>query len=365
MTRATFKKTLTLFLTVVVGLAVLGATTVYFGARWTQARIVQLLEPYGQAERIHVRFSAVVLENLTLNTLAAGQDRRSARASQVVIEPDWRALLARRFAISTVSIDDFTLPARRTQDGKIQILPALTEQIKRETASDNHSASKSVIEIGKVIFTHGTLDFRDASVATPPHKIIFDQMRATIGPLQLPEGTQRTEITLSARAVGKQKSGPVAIKGWLMPASNDTDMDIQLRDVEIPLVAPYLRKGAPRSLVGGAMALEMKLRIQKKYLNAEGNVMLSDLQFNNSPLLFSLPRKAVLAALEDRQGKVSFHFSVQGQLDDPKFALDDSLSARIAGGFAKAIGVSVEGVAEGATGIVKGLGKAFTDLLSK
>lgn len=193
----------------------------------------------------------------------------------------------------------------------------------------------------------------------------IDQVHATIGPLQFPQGTQRTEIALTTRAVSKKKNGPVSIQGWLVLASQDTDMKIKLHDVQVPLVAPYLHKSAAATLADGSMALDMKLRIQKKYLNAQGSVTLSDLRFNDSVILFSLPRKAVLAALKDRQGKVSFDFSVQGQLDDPKFALDDHLSARIAGGFAKAIGVSVQGVAEGTTDIIKGLGGALTDLLGQ
>jgi hypothetical protein len=347
------------------GLVVLGVATVYFGTRWIEARIVQMLEPYGQAEQVHVHFSAVVIEGLTLNAATSGQGRSPAHVAKVVIEPDWPALLARRFVLRTVSIDGFTLPARRTQDGKMQILPALTEKIKNEAHGGNDSAPKQVIEVSQIVFSNGTLNFLDAAIATPAHQILFDQMRATIGPCQFPPGTERTAIDLSARVVGKHKNGSVFIKGWFMLANKDTDLWMKLRDIEVSRVAPYLGKDAFTSLVEGSMALNMHLRVKKKYLNGEGNVALSDLRLSKRNSLFSLPRKAVLAALKDRQGKVSFDFSVQGQLDDPKFALEDSVSARVAGGLARAIGLSVQGVAEGATDVIKGLGGAFSDLLGQ
>lgn len=365
MKQSIFRKPYLFWLTMLLGLIIVGVTTVYMGTRWVQARIVQMLQPYGQAERVYVRFSAVVIENLTLQAASHGPDISPARASKVVLEPDWHALLARRLVLRTVTIDGFTLPVYRTADGKLQILPALTAQIKNETHDRDPSPSKLVVKVEKIGLTHGTLDFIDAAIAKPAHKITLEQVQATIGPCQFPQGSERTAVDLSAQMPGRHKKGAVFIKGWFVPVSKDTDMQIRLNDIDVPRVAPYLRKDTSTSLVDGLMGLTMHLRIKQQHLDAQGNIMLSDLQFNDQALLLSLPRKVVLAALKNHQGKVSFNFSVQGQLNDPKFALDDSIAAHVAGGLANAIGVSVRGAAEGATDIIKGLGGAFTDLLGR
>ena len=64
--------------------------------------------------------------------------------------------------------------------------------------------------------------------------------------------------------------------------------------------------------------------------------------------------RAALAVL-NRDGRVDLDFKLQGRTDDPKFSLDESLSTRIAAGFAEAVGVSVKGVATGVGGVFRGL----------
>ncbi|MNT57766.1 hypothetical protein D3C72_1951650 [compost metagenome] len=134
--------------------------------------------------------------------------------------------------------------------------------------------------------------------------------------------------------------------------------------MDIRYAAPYLAENGAGSLTGGAMDLDMKTTIEKRELRASGTVALRGLKFGGQGSLFSLPRKAVLAALEDKRGVVRFEFALAGKLDNPKFSVTRGFSAQVAQGFGKAIGVGAEGAAEGVSGAVKELGNALSDLLS-
>lgn len=58
-------------------------------------------------------------------------------------------------------------------------------------------------------------------------------------------------------------------------------------------------------------------------------------------------------------------FQLDGDLRDPKFSLNESLSEKLGAGFAKALGVGAQGGAKGAGETIKGIGGALLNLLPK
>jgi hypothetical protein len=60
-----------------------------------------------------------------------------------------------------------------------------------------------------------------------------------------------------------------------------------------------------------------------------------------------LPRDVVLGALEDKRGQIAVSFVLEGNLDDPKFSMNEALSTRVAVSLAEALGVSLGGLATG------------------
>lgn len=104
-------------------------------------------------------------------------------------------------------------------------------------------------------------------------------------------------------------------------------------------------------------------------IHAPGTLTLNHLQISDgdSPLdtFLSIPTKAAIAALKDRKEEIKLDFVLEGDLRDPKFSLSESLSKKLAAGFAKALGVSAEGVAKGAGETVKGIGNALKNLLGQ
>jgi uncharacterized protein involved in outer membrane biogenesis len=355
-----------------VAVVVVGVAATQIAARVVVSRIQNLLGEQGHAQNIDVGWNRIVLENVEIGAPPDWPTRQTLRAARAVLEPDWRALLSNRIAIRRATLQDYYLSVLRTDDGRVRILPTVQERAdasgQGQGGPDGGDADKRKREVyvGQLILEKGQVDFFDASISKPPYRIPIEDLHAEIGPLHAPATADHTKIVATGQIVGKKRRGTMNVDGWVAQSSKDADVRTTLQGADVSLLAPYLQKRAPAALVGGQLNLNMRTRVTSQKLDAQGTVTLQDLAFDNSssPLL-SLPRKAVLAALEDRKGKVTFDFTLQGNLHDPKFSLNDNISMRLAGGFAKALGVSVEGVAGGVGEAVKGLGGALDELFGK
>ncbi len=351
-------------------LAVLGAT---LATRVVESRILAVLGEQGHAARIHVRPSEIVLEGLEVGAPPDWPVRQTLRAARVVVIPHWSSMLSDELSLDRITITDYYLSVLRPRTGGIRYMPTLREHRNEEPAAHdaNGHQRRRPVNIGKLELRDGRLDFFDATMATPPYRVPVEKLNADIGPIPIrdpdnPQADAHTQLQAQGQMVGKNRRGKVELDGWISLPGHDLDIQARLRSVDVALLAPYLQRKAPAALAGGQVDLDMHTKVEKQRLQAKGTITLTDLAFDNSnaPLL-ALPRKVVMAALEDRKGKVSFDFSLSGNLQDPKFSMDDSLAAQFTSGFAKAIGVSVQGVAGGVEEAIKGLGDALDNLLHK
>jgi len=351
-------------------LALLAATALaaYVAAQVVESRIVELLGPSGRAARIDVRLKEVVLHDVEIGAPKGWPAEHTLRARRIACTPDWRSLLSHKLLVRTLAVEDYYLSVRRSADG-IELLPTLSAQARQkrqQSAAEGKDPSEQwETEIRSAVLRDGRVDYYDAVVAKPPHRVALAQLHAEIGPVYFPKRAERTNLKVSGQIPGKSRTGTTTVEGWLEAASGNADVRNRLSQVDVPVLAPYLYKGSAATLAGGAVDLDMHTRIERRRLNAKGHLELRGLRFGEGDRLLSLPRKAVLAALEDRKGEVAFDFTLTGNLDDPKFSLDDSLSMRLAGGLAKGIGVSAKGMAEGVGGVVRELGDALSDLVEQ
>jgi uncharacterized protein involved in outer membrane biogenesis len=352
-------------------IALIGIAALYAASRVVTARIEDMMGDKGHAARIDVGWSKIVLQDVEVGAPPDWPTRQTLRAARVTIEPDWRALLSNRVAIRRVIVDDYYLSILRSADGSLQVLPTLRQrareraQARGEDTDGQGGSPPRETDVGQLIFEKGRMDFFDARIAKKPYRVPFEDVHVELGPLHAPANDAHMQVKMHGQMVGKQRRGNVSFDGWLALPSRDSDIHTTTSGADVALLAPYLQRHAPAVLTAGQMDLDMTTHVRDQQLSAKGKVRLRDLDFSGSESLRSVPRKAILAALEDRKGEVTFDFTLKGSLKDPKFSLTDDLSMRIVGGFGKAIGVSVEGVAEGVGSAVKGLGGALNELLGK
>jgi hypothetical protein len=337
-------------------------------------RVLETLGPLGSAEQIEVGFSRITLSRVRLRGPAGWPTADALRAERIALDLDMRALFANRVHVRNVTVDGFYLSVSRSADGRVSLLPTLKESASKADAKPGDVADQHAKEekrIDHVSFERGTMEFFDQSVQTPPFRVLITDARATIDHLHLPALDEPTQLSMNGSIKGPSHTGAVSFGGWMTIATKDSQTRTTLRSVDLVTIDPYfLKKAGAKSLVaGGTLDLTLDATVRNSHIHAPGSVTIDHLQLsdNGNPLdtFLSIPTRAAIAALKDRQNEIKLDFTLDGNLNDPKFSLHESMSKKLATGFAKALGVSAEGVAQGAGETVKNIGGALLNLLHK
>src|SRR6201991_314048 len=361
---------------VIIVLAVVALGGLYYLQREVKARVTEALGPLGSAERIDVGFKSITLTNVRLIAPKDWPTPDTLRAAQITLVPDLHdALTRRRVHIREVVVSDFTLPAIRRPSGKIELLPNLRQSVSSAQPAASAPGAREPLPAEKLIdqirFERGTFDFYDQMVSQPPYKVSVTDANATVDHIQLPDLAEPTSVAVTGSIKGPEHTGTVGFNGWIKIANKDSQLTTTLRGVDIVMLDPYLLKkaGAKARVTGGTLDLNVESTVRDYHIHAPGMLTLHHLRLQESdnPLdtFLSIPTRAAVAALKNHGDEITLHFVLDGNLRDPKFRLNESLMTELRANFAKALGVSAEGVAKGAGETVKGLGNALKNLLGQ
>jgi hypothetical protein len=119
---------------------------------------------------------------------------------------------------------------------------------------------------------------------------------------------------------------PVSIKGEMNLFSFDrfTDVDLDFRNIDLPVFNPYSGKFAGFAIERGKLTTELSYQIEDRKLDAKHHIVLDGLEWGEatgSKDAVSIPLKLATALLKDRNGVIDLDFPVGGSLDDPSFKL--------------------------------------------
>ncbi|SAL78499.1 hypothetical protein AWB71_05697 [Caballeronia peredens] len=360
---------------IVVALVVVAIGGWLFVVHQMKERIIETLGPNGSFEEIDVGFGHVTLSRVRLRGPKDWPASDAMRAERIVMDVDMRSLVSRPIHLRSVSVDNYYLSIVRSADGRVRILPGLKEAAREADAkpgtssADEHAREEKLID--RISFERGSMEFFDGSVQNPPYRVLIGDARATVDHIRLPALTDRTELSMAGSIKGPSHTGNVTWGGWMVIANKDSQTRVTLRNVDVQTLDPYLLKkaGAKAAVTGGTIDLNIDAAVKDYRIHAPGTLTLNHLQISETgnPLdtFLSIPTRAAIAALKDRKDQITLDFVLDGDLRDPKFSLSESLSKKLAAGFAKALGVSAEGVARGAGDTVRGIGNALKNLLGQ
>lgn len=358
---------------IVLVLAIAIFTGFHFATKTLKSEVVKALGPHGEIGEIRVGLKAVEVIGLRIKGGKGWPAGEELSAKRVVIEPDLAALLDRNIRISAIHIEDAYLSLLRQRDGKLVLLPSLlgaAAQAAKEAEKKDDPANKlPQIQIGNVTLSRASVDFFDASVRRPPLKLRLEDTNASIGTLLLPDLTGRTPIELDAIVKGVRRDGKLQVKGHVEIASKDSDLKATLRNVDLLAFQPYLIKAAETGVKKGTLDLNLHSTVKANRLRAPGTVTLADLELSSGSTFMGMPRDTVVAMMKDKSGRITVDFTLDGNINDPRFSLNDTFSTRIGTSVAGALGISIESLAKGlgsvGGGAAKGVGEAIGKLFGK
>ena len=138
------------------------------------------------------------------------------RAERILITPSILDLLTAKMVLSTLRVEGAYISMLRAKDGRMHVLPGLLESPTPAASesgkiSANGASSMPTISIGKIELVNATIEFFDATIRQPPHKLRLEQINATIGKLQLPELKGFSSIDLVGIVKGVRQDGKLKI----------------------------------------------------------------------------------------------------------------------------------------------------------
>ena len=344
-------------------LAVLGA--MHYAARSVESSIREALGPEGEAASITVRLTGIELTDVRIKAPKGWPADSALRARRVLVTPDVRHLVSDHIEIKRIDIEGAYLSAVRPKEGGgLRVMPSLAERAKKKNADGEDKRGTTV---DTVSLSNCVIEVFDASVAGKTQKVRLDDVKGTVRDIRVPELDTRSRVDLHGVVKGPNRSGTVAIQGWVEAAAKNAELAAQVKNVELTLFEPYLMSKAKSGIDSGTFDLELKSTVRRNVVDASGTLTVNALKLKPSetPIgaLSGLPRRVAIGALEDDQGQITVPFTLAGDLDDPTFSLAGDAALQTGVAVAKAFGMSFEGIARAFLIIVNGLGGAFGALV--
>ena len=317
-----------------------------------KGKIEQALGPHGEVKEIRVSLTGVEITDLRIratsgNNTTGWPSEDELRATRILVLPSFADLITGKIVIEKLRIENAYIAMLRARDGKMRVLPSLLEvpgtadKGKDPSSSSSSAANPTELRINRIELVNGAVEFFDATVRTPPHKLRLEQINAAIGRLQLPDLKGISTLDIAGTLKGVKQDGKISISGSVEFATKESGLTTRLRNVDLVALHPYLLKASETDVKSGTLDLDLNSSVQKGVLHAPGTLTLKNLELSsNSGTLMGMPRNIVVGSMKSRGGKITLKFVLDGNIKDPRYSLNENLSLRIGSSLASSLGVS-------------------------
>jgi hypothetical protein len=321
-----------------------------FLARTIQTRLLVALGPDAVMDGVEVGPRTVTIKNLRIKGKGkGGQDPLTVE--RIVITPSLRSLPTGQIRLSTVELERPTVTMTLQPGGRMDLplpLPA-------PGAGEAGRGQGPQVAISQVRVHDGVIDLTDLTVPGRPVRLRLEKVEAGVKELAVPLASGKSPLEFEGVLRGRQADGRVRLSGWVEPITQDASVKATLRSIDLTLLTPYLLRVQEAKLERGHLDMDLDFQVRRRKVHAPGKATISDLQLGSTPGMLNsfmgVPRQGVVNLLKSGEGKIELTFRVEGDLNDPRFQLQQSFATAMATGLAEQLGVSVKGIGGGIVGL--------------
>ncbi|MFZ5576771.1 MAG: DUF748 domain-containing protein [Pseudomonadota bacterium] len=318
-----------------------------------KVRLDQLaLTPFGSLLKPYVRLlltsgtaSAEGTVQLSPGRSAVPQVRYDGGAqvdNLALVEPEGRTpfLGWRKLAATGLRVDSAPLSVQMTvlqaiePYGRIVINPDRTLNVqailltRKPVASPPSSPAQGAadkplplaLNIDRTAIVNADVDFTDQSIK-PDFRVRMQKLSGVINGLSdAPDSSAQIELDGQVNDYGQAK-----VRGRLQPfrATNDTDVTLDFRNLDMASISPYSGKFAGRTIKSGRLDAKLEYKIEKAQMQGNNQFTITRLKLGphvDSPEAVNLPLDLAIAVLENSEGVIDIDLPVHGDLNNPKFS---------------------------------------------
>lgn len=280
------------------------------------------------------------------------------KAGKVSISLNMEGIIRREFKFSRITLAEPYLLVEIDRKGRY-VNPFRTGDEQKEEKTPMPEVS-----IGKFIINKGALDYSDGKVSPMPHLTRIRDIEFQIDGLDMPFIDRMSNFSIEASVPGIYSSGYFRGNGQINLKTQDMKGKIRISNLDITAFKPYFEKKGEAKIVRGFLDIDMDILIKNGKIRAPGRAVLRGLDFvsvTTKDRFLGVPRSAVIGLLKDNNGAITIDFVIEGDINNPKFNLRESLLEKMTIGLADKLGLSVTRIGEsiiveGAKQVEKGLG---------
>lgn len=359
-------------LVVLVVLVIGGMMSFRIAVQTLKDKIVAALGPQSTIAAIEVGLKGVDVRELSIKSPEDWPAPDTLRAREVSVVPSLRSLFSGPYRIHAITVSEPYLSVLRTHQGKLRIIPSLLEK-------GTPSQPAPPVNIDDITLKNGTIELHDNSLH--PHVTLrLEDIQAEVHDIQTPDLASRSRFDLAGTLKGKHQDGTIHITGWAAIKTLDASIQLRLRTVDLRTLQPYLQSSTDVAIEQGTLDLDLQAEIRDHSIKAPGTITLADLKLAPATgikgAFLGVPRDSALELLKDKNNRITLAFTIQGDLRNPKFSLNEAISTRLANAMSDSVTSTLGGIAgkagdlgkkgvESATEAVKDVGKGIKNLFGK
>jgi hypothetical protein len=282
--------------------------------------------------------------------------KRMAQIEEVRIYPGILSLFRGNLEVRKLTILNPYLNVYRSRNGALAA-PWVGEESKQKERASRESEPLR-IEIGQMRVTGGVVEFEDR-IGETPARIELRELDLEMKEIRYPLVPTRSPIRLEGKIRGGERKGKISMSGWIDLKTMNLEISFKVEELDIKSFEPYYRRRVSAEIETGCLDMDCRIVVKERVIDAPGQMVLKELRIKEGGTVFWIPAKTVVSLLKDRGGRIPIQFHLKGNVDDPKFKIQEAFLTRIAFSFAEALGIPVRTVGEG---VVKGAGEGVGGL---
>ena len=184
----------------------------------------------------------------------------------------------------------------------------------------NAQAPGFVVNIDRLRFRNGSLDFADLSLIFPFATRIHGLRGSIVGLSSRPGAPGQVELDGEVDEFGLARA--VGQVDFFKP-TDFMDLKVVFRNVEMTRMTPYSATFAGRRIDSGKLSLDLEYKIKQRQLQGENQIVIDRLVLGErveSATAKDLPLDLAIAILSDSDGRIDLGLPISGSLDDPQFS---------------------------------------------
>ncbi len=321
----------------------------FYAVKFIEPRLQTVMGPGLTLEEIELKTTYLSVKGVQYEDPRSKQ--RFFQAEEIRIYPSLLSLLK-----NSLHIKEFTLlrPSfffYRSREGHL-VGPWVTtreERGGREISKEEEKKRGKAVEVqlDRIQIQKGSIDFEDRKVGDPPSQMKWKELDVDIRDIRYPLASLHSPVELKGKIKGREREGSITLKGWIDAKTMDMETALQIREIEVRAFEPYYRKRVSAEIESGSMEMDCKIIVKEKRIDAPGELDLINLHIRGGGgTVLWIPAETLISLLEKKRHQIRAKFHVKGNMENPRFNLQETFLTQLALSFAQSLGIPVKVVGE-------------------